>query len=163
MSIRDYADVLISTIEHLFPKGTAEVQGKVFLASVRITIDDFGDEEERAAVLANIHLAVVAESNYVAVYAAASRLTGRWPEKAWGLLARHDSAWRDDGVRNALCGGHEDLMQVAIARFGKPVKSLSEHRSVDFMGILPVAEVFGPIAPSAIPRRHPDMAAAAAE
>ncbi len=162
MSIRDYADVIVATIEHLFPKGSPEVQGKVFVVSVGISLDDFSSDEVKASVYTTLHLAIVASSNYVGVYAAASRMSGGWRALEWKLVARHDSAWRDDGVRSALCDGRDDLVKIATEKL-KPAKasSLSEHRRIAFMGILPAAAVFGETDPSTLPRGRPDVAAAA--
>jgi hypothetical protein len=135
MPISPYADVLIVTISNLFPKGTPAVQGKVFYVKVRMVFNDYTDDHE--SVWGFAHLAVVAERNYVQVYAS---LTSRPSDFShitdWCLISDHDSAWRDDGVRGALSAAYSLTQDLAVKSTGKPVNKLSPHIAVDDMTIL---------------------------
>jgi hypothetical protein len=144
MSIKAYADVLIATIQNLFPKATSAVQGKVFLVSVRVDIDDHDAVKELPTSRGVIHLAIIAETNYVKVMAAQTERTTAWRDITdWAVVCRHDSAWRDDGIRSTLISMHQKLLATAAETFKKPAKDLSVHLSIDAMGILPQVEVFG--------------------
>lgn len=134
MKIAPYAECLVATIHHLFQKGTAAVQGKVFYATVRTIFADYTKDEESIAGF--VHLAVVAESNYVQVYAS---LTPRpaYPREItdWRLICDHDSAWRDDGVSRALKTAYKLAQTLAVSSLGTAADKLHVHVAVDEMAI----------------------------
>lgn len=144
MSIKAYADVLIATIQNLFPKGTAAVKGRVFVVSVCVDIDDYHASEQKPTERGIIHLAIIADTNYVKVLAAQTERTTPWGDiKDWTLVCRHDSAWREDGIRSTLISMHQKMLAAAATKFKTPARDLSEHLSITSMGILPQDEVFG--------------------
>jgi len=141
--ISPYADVLVATIMHLFPKGKPEVQGKVFAVTLAVTISDYSDDEEKDPVYRFLHLAVIAEMNYVQVYEAVTERPARWKEiDGWRFKCDHDSAWREDGVCSSFRNGFANATSEAERVFGKPIGKLSIHIAVDDMGIVEQSEVF---------------------
>jgi hypothetical protein len=139
MQISPYAEALVATIHHLFRKGTPAVKGKVFYVTVRNIFADYTTDDESVAGFT--HLAVVAESNYVQVYAS---LTAR-PQRCaditdWRLICDHDSAWRDDGVAGALKSAYKLTEALAAASFKKPVSKLTVYVAIDDMEIVDVPE-----------------------
>lgn len=160
MSIRDYADVLVSCVEHLFPKQSPQSHGHLFVASVCMSMSNYSVDDGANTVVATLHLAVQAESNYVSVFAAASRVQPVWHDLKWALVARHDSAWRDDGIRAALRDAHAELTKLAAERLACEPKDLSEHLSLAFIGPVATAELLGSLKPAEIGRGKPDIATA---
>jgi hypothetical protein len=143
MSIKSYADVLIATIEGLFPKGTAAVIGKVFLVSVCVEIDDYASQHKIPTTRGIIHLAITADTNYVKVFVASTERSVPWREiKDWAFVCNHDSAWRDDGVRSTLGSQHQKIVFQAEKDFKKPSNKLTQRLSVDSIKILDQSVVF---------------------
>lgn len=139
MAISPYAESLVAVIHHLFRKGTPEVQGKVFYTTVRIIFADYTIDED--SIGGFVHLAVVAERNYVQVY---SSLTPR-PESCsdvtdWQLICDHDSAWRDDGVAGALKKAYKLTEALAVARFKKGAETFTPYIAIDDMSISDIPE-----------------------
>jgi hypothetical protein len=139
MQIAPYAETLVATIYYLFRKGTSAVKGKVFYVSVRTVFADYATGEKSIAGFT--HLAVVAESNYVQVYASLTARPKRCLEITdWRLICDHDSAWRDDGVAGALKKAYKLTESLAATSLKAPVNQLSVHIAIDEMEIVDLPE-----------------------
>lgn len=139
MKIAPYADCLVATIHHLFRKGTPAVQGKVFYVTVRSIFADYTEDED--SIGGFTHLAIVAESNYVQVYASLTPRPDRGRDITnWRLICDHDSAWRDDGVRSALSSAYKLTEDLGVSRLKKDVSKLHIHISIDDMEITDLPE-----------------------
>jgi hypothetical protein len=142
MQIAPYAESIIVTISHLFRKGTPEVQGKVFYVTVRSVFADYTKDEESIAGFTQ--LAVVAEQNYVQVYASLTPRPNRGRDitdwRSWKLICDHDSAWRDDGVASALKSAYKLTQALAVSMLGTNAEKLSVHIAIDDMEIADLPE-----------------------
>lgn len=139
MQITPYADCLVATIHHLFRKGTPAVQGKVFYVTVRIILADYTEDVESIAGF--VHLAVIAESNYVQVYASLTPRPDRGQDITdWRLICDHDSAWRDDGVRGAIKSAAKLVEALAVNTYSKEVSKLTAHIAIDDMEIADIPQ-----------------------
>lgn len=152
MNIRPYADTLIATIHHLFPKGTEAVQGKLFAVTVRIDFDDYDRAVEMPSVTGFVHLVVRAPNNYVQVLAAFTDRPRHWRDIAgWSCVCHHDSAWREDGINATLFCAYRELSDQAASTFGVPANRLSAHISIDNMGIGNASDILGGIRVEDVP------------
>lgn len=144
--MKPYADMLIATIEHLFPKGTPQVQGKVFAITFRLMAAEDPAKAKAPgcpALRSYVHVAIIADRNYVKVCAAESERSipfAAIPD--WQLVCDHDSAWRDDGVRSTLMKAYKDIVRRTAGAFECAERSIEVGVSVDKMSILPRAEAF---------------------
>lgn len=145
MKIIPYADMLVATIQHLFPKGTPQVQGKVFATSFRIEMEHTPSPRERKPTVRGcVHLAILADRNYVKVLSATTERPCEFTDiDNWVLLCDHDSAWRDDGVRSGLKSAYQALYKEATSRFNRTEDAMLVSINVDKMAIVPRGEVFG--------------------
>jgi hypothetical protein len=154
--MKPYADMLISTIEHLFPKATLQVQRKVFAVSFRILAEGDPSMSSKAAIRAYVHLAIVADSNYVKVCATQTDGLKAFKDlQDWHLVCDHDSAWRDDGVRSVLTKAHRDIVRRAAERFECAERSVQTSVMVEKMAILPREDVFGATLPAGVLETFP--------
>jgi hypothetical protein len=141
MKITPYADCLVATIHHLFRKGTPAVQGKVFYVTVRNILADYTEDDD--SISGFVHLAVVAESNYVQVYASLTPRPDRGRDRDvtdWRLICDHDSAWRDDGVRSALAAAYKLTEALAVSTLKKEAGKLTVHIAIDDMEIADIPQ-----------------------
>jgi hypothetical protein len=161
MSIRAYADVLIATIFHLMPKGAPETKGKVFAVSVRVALYSHEPGRPRPPMGGMIHLAVVADRNYVDVYAAHSDQSKSWGMiEDWTRVCSHDSAWREDGVRATLVQTHDTMRKAALVEWQCESKGIFEQLSIDQMGVMNQTSLFSSRNPAEFPRGALTIAAA---
>jgi hypothetical protein len=140
MHILPYADYIVTTVTNLL-LNDPENANKAFATTLRVTINDYSTEEEIDEVGGFLGIAVL-PTGYRQVYASFGERPSGYLDRDWQLVCRHDSAWRDDGVRSTLKEGFKTLVDAAQQRFKKDISQLSVYISPEDMALKHPQSIF---------------------
>lgn len=136
------ADMMASVFDELLKRGSSDA----WVATIRMEYNDYARPEELPSVGGFLTIACYAPTNYVTVMAAFSQRPPYISRSAqgsdlaqidWQPITRHDSAWRDDGVRCTIMSVHKQIARAAEGVFAKAAKDLSFHIHLEHLDKVP--------------------------